>query len=403
MTRGTEQDRQPHLGLHRGVGSLRLQLEPRRRLRADRHLGGVDQVLLPAGVPGGADGHRRRQHQPLHPRGPAARDHRAAARHQPVRPQVHHRGDAIRYGLDSVHDVGEKGCTDILAARPYTTLEDYLARAGRGAEKTTAYNLILIGAFDSLGPRAEMLRRLERYRATDKLAESTLANPERLEKIVAQRLASGKYETIQPPTSTDPAWSMQSRSAWSAPTSRWTRWPATSRPWTPRPSATHWTWSPSPTATGSSWAGSSPTSPPSSPRGAAPRRRDGEHHHHLERGRLQGGVLPRGLGCHQGHAQGRCTGGCQVKKLDGLLPGDRGAARRAVRQGRNRIREAIIPAAGLESARPSQVGSGRVRSRPMTGHAIPLSPPSPRTPGEEEHAGGLAPGVLPAHPKGGGS
>ena len=101
-------------------------------------------------------------------------------------------------------DVGEKGCTDILAARPYTSLEDYLARARRGAEKTTAYNLILIGAFDSLGPRPETLRRLQRYRATDKLAESTLTNPERLEKIVGQRLASGKYE-IPVPDFTDPA------------------------------------------------------------------------------------------------------------------------------------------------------------------------------------------------------
>jgi DNA polymerase-3 subunit alpha len=101
--------------------------------------------------------------------------------------------DAIRYGLDTVDHVGAKGCTDILAARPYASLEDYLERAGRGAEKIAVTNLILIGAFDGFGSRYEMLKELEWHRITEDLAASTRANPEKLGKIIAQRQASGKY------------------------------------------------------------------------------------------------------------------------------------------------------------------------------------------------------------------
>ena len=113
-------------------------------------------------------------------------------------------GDAIRYGLDSVRDVGEKGCAAILAHRPYANLEDYLARAGAaGTNKTTVTNLILIGAFDSLGPRTEILKQLERYRAMEGLAQSTLGNPEKLEAAIARRLASGHYG-IEAPDFTNP-------------------------------------------------------------------------------------------------------------------------------------------------------------------------------------------------------
>ena len=51
------QDRRTHLGLHRGLRALRLQLEPCRGLRVDRDLGGVDQALPPTGIPGRLDGH----------------------------------------------------------------------------------------------------------------------------------------------------------------------------------------------------------------------------------------------------------------------------------------------------------------------------------------------------------
>lgn len=107
-------------------------------------------------------------------------------------------GQAIRYGLDTIRSVGAAACTGILNARPYTTLEDYLAKAGKGADKQKVYNLICIGAFDSIGSREEMLDRLERYRAMDGLAQSTLDNPEKLEKILAGRMSRPEYQIARP-------------------------------------------------------------------------------------------------------------------------------------------------------------------------------------------------------------
>ena len=172
----------------------------------------------------------------------------------------------------------------------------------RGAEKTSAYNLILIGAFDALGPRPETLRRLERYRATDKLAESTLTRPERLEKIVGQRLASGKYE-IPVPDFDDPAvvYEIEKRLV-----------------------GTYVTVDPMARYVGTLDAAAirDPLDMVSIPfgdrfivggqlteirplvtkKGRNPGREMAHHHHQLERGRLQGGVLPRGLGGLQGDA-----------------------------------------------------------------------------------------------------
>jgi DNA polymerase-3 subunit alpha len=73
-------------------------------------------------------------------------------------------GDAIRYGLDSIVKIGAVASRDILAARPYNSLEDFLERGKKGAEKGSIVNLILIGAMDSLGPRVQTLQRLERHR-----------------------------------------------------------------------------------------------------------------------------------------------------------------------------------------------------------------------------------------------
>jgi DNA polymerase III subunit alpha len=96
--------------------------------------------------------------------------------------------NAVRYGLDTVFGVGPAACRDIMAARPYSSLDDYLVRAGGGTDKAVVYNLICIGAFDSFGDRTEILQQLQRWVASKSLAESTLSNPEKHEKAIQRRL-----------------------------------------------------------------------------------------------------------------------------------------------------------------------------------------------------------------------
>ena len=107
-------------------------------------------------------------------------------------------GEAIRYGIDTVRGVGPAAARDIQHGRPYISVEDYLQKAGKGADKTSVYNLICIGAFDTLCPRTEALHILERYRAMEGLAPSTLDNPEKLQKALDRRMASGKYDIVVP-------------------------------------------------------------------------------------------------------------------------------------------------------------------------------------------------------------
>lgn len=102
--------------------------------------------------------------------------------------------DNIRYGLDTVRGVGAAACRGIMAARPYLSLEDFAGRAKEGADKGVVYNLILIGAFDEMGPREQMLQQLRRFRAAKGLATSTLVDPEKLEVVITRRLASGNDE-----------------------------------------------------------------------------------------------------------------------------------------------------------------------------------------------------------------
>jgi DNA polymerase-3 subunit alpha len=114
-------------------------------------------------------------------------------------------GDDIRYGLDTVRGVGAASCKGIMAARPYTSLEDYLSRSKDGADKGVAVNLIYIGAFNEMGTREEMLRRLARYRAARGLADSTLVDPVKLNTVVERRLASGNDQwRVEVPDFADP-------------------------------------------------------------------------------------------------------------------------------------------------------------------------------------------------------
>lgn len=70
-------------------------------------------------------------------------------------------GDKIRYGLDSIKQVGPSALDDIMEKRPFESFEDFLKRAsGSGAaKKLPAVALIKIGAFDCFGPRDEILKK----------------------------------------------------------------------------------------------------------------------------------------------------------------------------------------------------------------------------------------------------
>ena len=105
-------------------------------------------------------------------------------------------GDVIRYGIDTVQGVGAAIARDIQKGRPYTSLEDYLARAGRGTHKVAVTNLIKIGAFDDFGTRPDLLRSYQRHRILESVAERKrgLLSPEQADEIVARKLTERPEE-----------------------------------------------------------------------------------------------------------------------------------------------------------------------------------------------------------------
>jgi DNA polymerase-3 subunit alpha len=105
----------------------------------------------------------------------------------------------IRYGLQSIHGLGAVACKQIDSGRPYRDFSDYLKRGGKkGADKTAAYNLACLGAFDSLATRDQVLDLLERERAKEGLAPSTLENPDKLDVVLARRLSTDHYKIPRP-------------------------------------------------------------------------------------------------------------------------------------------------------------------------------------------------------------
>lgn len=94
-------------------------------------------------------------------------------------------GDTIRYGVDAVTQVGEAAATKIIAAQPYTSVEDFLLRGK--PNKTVALNLAMLGALDCLTNRTAALKEIEWHRACEGLAKSTLGNPDKLNQAVVKR------------------------------------------------------------------------------------------------------------------------------------------------------------------------------------------------------------------------
>ena len=68
-------------------------------------------------------------------------------------PDVEH--NTIRYGLSGISKVGEEVVKNILANRPYSSVEDFTSKVK--VSKPQVINLIKSGAFDSLGDRFEVM------------------------------------------------------------------------------------------------------------------------------------------------------------------------------------------------------------------------------------------------------
>ena len=103
-------------------------------------------------------------------------------------------GSSIRYGVQAVRGIGATGAKDLVAGQPYESLEDYLKRGKRGANKTASVALAKIGGLDRFGPRDKVLKEIEYYRVTKDLAKSTLGNPEKLAEILGNRMLNDPEE-----------------------------------------------------------------------------------------------------------------------------------------------------------------------------------------------------------------
>ena len=86
-------------------------------------------------------------------------------------PDVEH--NTIRYGLSGISKVGEEVVKNILANRPYSSVEDFTSKVK--VSKPQVINLIKSGAFDSLGDRFEVMDNYIRS-VSDQKKRATLQN-----------------------------------------------------------------------------------------------------------------------------------------------------------------------------------------------------------------------------------
>lgn len=75
-------------------------------------------------------------------------------------------GMVIRYGLDSVKDVGYISAVDAMAGQPYSSFEDFMARKGNKANAKVVRTLVQVGAFDSIYPNRRALEYLLEWEAS---------------------------------------------------------------------------------------------------------------------------------------------------------------------------------------------------------------------------------------------
>jgi DNA polymerase-3 subunit alpha len=87
--------------------------------------------------------------------------------------------DGIRYGLTDIRGIGEAVMPDIIAARPFTSVDDFLVRGGAGRKKGVIDALIKVGAFDSVSggdSRQDLLDSVYYHRASTEVAPTKWAN-----------------------------------------------------------------------------------------------------------------------------------------------------------------------------------------------------------------------------------
>lgn len=103
----------------------------------------------------------------------------------------------VRYGLDSVRGVGGAAVDDILLQRPFVSFDDFYLRvdpslAGR---KEVVENLLLVGAFDSLGDRTQLVRTWRAY-SRDKSPVPNFSDPDVVARTEKELI--GHYVTADP-------------------------------------------------------------------------------------------------------------------------------------------------------------------------------------------------------------
>ena len=103
----------------------------------------------------------------------------------------------VRYGLDSVRGVGAAAVEDLISQRPFVSFDDYFLRvdpslAGR---REVVENLLLVGAFDSLGDRTQLCRTWRSY-ASDKSPVPDFSDDEVVADI--EKRLIGHYVTADP-------------------------------------------------------------------------------------------------------------------------------------------------------------------------------------------------------------
>ena len=104
----------------------------------------------------------------------------------------------IRYGFTDIKGIGEAVMPDIVAGRPFKSIDDFLERGGAGRKKGTLDSMIKIGVFDSIasGGRQQLLDEVYYSRAANEVASlkwSKLSEDER-DQLVSKKWAAKPEE-----------------------------------------------------------------------------------------------------------------------------------------------------------------------------------------------------------------
>ena len=161
---GSREKGRAHLQPDGRICRLRLQQIAFLRLRAARVPNRLSQDSLSGGIHGRAAhlrSGRHRKNREVHQRSARHEHFHSSARRERERSVLHARGEAIRFGLAAIKNVGENTAKAIresrLAAGEFRSLYEFCERIEpRFLNKRVFESLIKSGAMDSLGPREGM-------------------------------------------------------------------------------------------------------------------------------------------------------------------------------------------------------------------------------------------------------